>query len=105
MKPSMAGSIPRIWTVFYWYPWDRKDKKDSHNSGRSHTCNLTPPELTSHTLFVEGDVMNILEEFWYGNIEPAEYDTSSGKEYKEKEVTVKLGAKSVLSDIETSENK
>ena len=26
--------------------------------------------------------MNILEEFWYGNIEPAEYDTSSGKEYK-----------------------
>ena len=41
------------------------------------------PELTSHTLFVEGDVMNILKEFWYGNIEPAEYDTSSGKEYKE----------------------
>ncbi len=29
----------------------------------------------------------------------------SGKEYKEKEVTVKLGAKSVLSDIETGENK
>ena len=27
--------------------------------------------------------MNILEEFWYGNIEPAEYDISSGKEYKE----------------------
>ena len=27
--------------------------------------------------------MNILEEFWYGNIEPAEYDPSSGKEYKE----------------------
>ena len=27
--------------------------------------------------------MNILEEFWYGNIEPTEYDTSSGKEYKE----------------------
>ena len=26
--------------------------------------------------------MNILEEFWYGNIEPAEYDTSSSKEYK-----------------------
>ena len=24
--------------------------------------------------------MNILEEFWYGNIEPAEYDISSGKE-------------------------
>ena len=26
--------------------------------------------------------MNILEEFWYGNIEPAEYDTASSKEYK-----------------------
>ena len=24
--------------------------------------------------------MNILKEFWYGNIEPVEYDTSSGKE-------------------------
>ena len=27
--------------------------------------------------------MNILEEFWYGNIEPTEYDISSSKEYKE----------------------
>lgn len=27
--------------------------------------------------------MRILEEFWYGNIEPAEYDASSSKEYKE----------------------
>ena len=27
--------------------------------------------------------MNILEEFLYGNIAPTEYDTSSGKEYKE----------------------
>ena len=27
--------------------------------------------------------MNILEEFWYGNIEPAEYDVSPSKEYKE----------------------
>ncbi len=27
--------------------------------------------------------MKILEEFWYGNIEPTEYDTSPGKEYKE----------------------
>lgn len=25
--------------------------------------------------------MIILEEFWYGNIEPTEYDTSSCKEY------------------------
>ena len=26
--------------------------------------------------------MRILEEFWHGNIEPTEYDTSSCKEYK-----------------------
>ncbi len=26
--------------------------------------------------------MRILEGFWYGNIEPTEYDTSSCKEYK-----------------------
>ena len=26
--------------------------------------------------------MRILEKFWYGNIEPTEYDTSSCKEYK-----------------------
>ena len=26
--------------------------------------------------------MRILEEFWYGNIEPTEYDTSHCKEYK-----------------------
>lgn len=27
--------------------------------------------------------MRILEEFWYSNIEPTEYDTSSCKEYRE----------------------
>lgn len=27
--------------------------------------------------------MKILEEFWYGNIEPTDYDTSSCKEYKQ----------------------
>ena len=26
--------------------------------------------------------MKILEEFWYGNIEPTDYGTSSCKEYK-----------------------
>ena len=25
---------------------------------------------------------NILEEFWYGNLEPSEYDANSSKEYK-----------------------
>lgn len=29
--------------------------------------------------------MRILEEFWYGNIEPTEYDTSSNKEYEKEE--------------------
>ena len=27
--------------------------------------------------------MKILEEFWYGNIDPAEYDSNASKEYKE----------------------
>ncbi len=27
--------------------------------------------------------MKILEEFWYGNIEPTEYDATPNKEYKE----------------------
>ncbi len=27
--------------------------------------------------------MKILEDFWYGNIEPTEYDTMPTKEYKE----------------------
>ena len=27
--------------------------------------------------------MNILEEFWYGNLDPAEYDANPNKEYKE----------------------
>ena len=27
--------------------------------------------------------MNILEEFWYGNIEPAEYESASNKECRE----------------------
>ncbi len=27
--------------------------------------------------------MRLLEEFWYGNIEPTEYDTNACKEYRE----------------------
>ena len=40
-------------------------------------------EVTSHTLFEEDDVMNVLEDFWYGNLDPAEYDANPSKEYKE----------------------
>ena len=56
-------------------------KYDPYFSGILATCNSRAPEVTSHTLFEEGDVMNILEEFWYGNIEPAEYDSCTTKEY------------------------
>ena len=28
--------------------------------------------------------MRLLEEFWYGNIEPTEYDTNACKEYKKR---------------------
>ncbi len=34
--------------------------------------------------------MKILEEFWYGNIEPTDYDTSSCKEYKKLQETLYL---------------
>ena len=27
--------------------------------------------------------MSVLEEFWYGNLDPAEYDANTSKEYKE----------------------
>jgi hypothetical protein len=27
--------------------------------------------------------MNVLEEFWYGNLDPTEYDANTSKEYKE----------------------
>ncbi len=27
--------------------------------------------------------MNVLGEFWYGNLDPAEYDANTSKEYKE----------------------
>ena len=27
--------------------------------------------------------MNVLEEFWYGNLDPAEYDANPSREYKE----------------------
>ncbi len=47
------------------------------------TCNSRESEVTSHKLFEEGDVMNVLEAFWYGNLDPAAYDSCTTKEYKE----------------------
>ena len=34
--------------------------------------------------------MRLLEEFWYGNIEPTDYDTSSCKEYKKLQALICL---------------
>ena len=36
--------------------------------------------------------MKILEEFWYGNIEPTDYDTSSCKEYIKAPLSIDRGA-------------
>lgn len=37
----------------------------------------------SQELVYGGDGMSVLEEFWYGNLDPAEYDASPSEEYKE----------------------
>ena len=52
--------------------------------GQSHeqypqSCRRNRPQRTD---LLGGYRMRILEKFWYGNIEPTEYDTSSCKEYK-----------------------
>ena len=52
--------------------------------GQSHEqypqpCRRNRPQRTD---LWGGYGMKILEEFWYGNIEPTEYNTSSCKEYK-----------------------
>ena len=43
--------------------------------------------------------MKILEEFWYGNINPTEYDTSSSKEYKEVYQLIDRNEKQLLSTM------
>ena len=48
--------------------------------------------------------MSILEEFWYGNIEPTEYDTSSSKEYKEMFQLISRNEEKLLATM-TSEQK
>ena len=47
--------------------------------------------------------MKILEEFWYGNIEPTEYDTSS-KEYKKLQELI-CRNEEILRDTLTDEQK
>ena len=43
--------------------------------------------------------MKILEEFWYGNIEPTDYDTSSCKEYKKLQELICRNAESIVREI------
>ena len=48
--------------------------------------------------------MRILEEFWYGNIEPAEYEPASGKECKEARQLIVRNEEKLLSTM-TDEQK
>ena len=43
--------------------------------------------------------MRILEEFWYGNIEPTEYDANASKEYKELLQLISRNEKKLLSTM------
>ena len=47
---------------------------------------------------------NILEEFWYGNLEPSEYDTSPSTEYKELFQLISRNEKKLLATM-TDEQK
>ena len=68
---------------FLMIPMGQKGQKGQPKFGQNTHLLFAAARVNITHTFLEGDVMNILEEFWYGNIEPAEYDTSSGKEYKE----------------------
>ena len=48
--------------------------------------------------------MNVLEELWYGNLEPSEFDSSPGKEYKELLHLVSRNEEKLLSTM-TAEQK
>lgn len=53
--------------------------------GQSHEQYLRnrAEEIVLKELIYGGNSIRILEEFWYGNIEPTDYDSSACKEYKE----------------------
>ena len=48
--------------------------------------------------------MNVLEEFWYGNPDPAEYDSCTTKEYKELLQLISRNEKKLLATM-TEEQK
>ena len=49
--------------------------------------------------------MSILEDFWYGNIEPSEYDTSSDKEYKEALLRISRNEESLQDTLTDAQKK
>ena len=49
--------------------------------------------------------MSVLEDFWYGNIEPSEYDTSSTKEYKEALLRISRNEESLQDTLTDSQRK
>ena len=49
--------------------------------------------------------MSVLEDFWYGNIEPSEYDTSSAKEYKEALQRISRNEESLQDTLTDSQRK
>ena len=49
--------------------------------------------------------MSVLEDFWYGNIEPSEYDTSSVKEYKEALLRISRNEESLQETLTDTQRK
>ena len=47
--------------------------------------------------------MNVLEEFWYGNLDPAEYDACSNEEYKETLRLISRNEDKLLATMEDSQ--
>ena len=49
--------------------------------------------------------MSVLEDFWYGNIEPSEYDTSSAKGYKEALLRISRNEESLQDTLTDAQRK
>ena len=49
--------------------------------------------------------MSVLEDFWHGNIEPSEYDTSSAKEYKEALLRISRNEESLQDTLTDTQRK
>ena len=49
--------------------------------------------------------MSVLEDFWYGNIAPSEYDSSSAKEYKEALLRISRNEESLQEPLTDTQRK